>query len=96
MQVWLALEIKDKVKQVFMELIDDVFIKIQGYLAGITAKFPQPGRALRASKVTRCSRLDGDRERVAAVTDDSPVTAGIVAQIYPGGIGNPTQVQFAQ
>ena len=96
MQVWLALEIKDKVKQVSMELIDDVLIQFQGYLAGVAGKFPQSGRALRAAKVARSGRLDRDGERVAAMTDDSPITAGIVAQIYPGNIGNPTQVQFAQ
>jgi len=80
MQIRFPLEIKDKIEEIGMKLVDNAVIEFQGYVSGATGEFAQAGRAFRASKIAGSGRLDGNRVWIAPMPDLS----GIPTQVITG------------
>jgi hypothetical protein len=78
MQVRLPLKIKNEVKQIPVQLIDDLFVQFQGDLSGVAGEFSQTGRTLGAPQVAGCGGFDGNRERISGMMHPAQIAAVII------------------
>jgi hypothetical protein len=78
MQIRLPLKIKNEVKQIPVQLIDDFFVQFQGDLSGVTGEFPQTGRTFGAPQIAGCGGFNGNRERIPGMMHPAQIAAVII------------------